>query len=87
MSACVYTDGNVIACHTYVIYARWPLFSSILEKQLAVILRRSSSNRSARDMADPDRAEERSDAGGPPGAPGGRLLSLLGLPVLPLPLE
>lgn len=68
-------------------YAHWPSSGSILEKQLAVILRLSSSNLSARDIAEPERAEERSEEGGPPGAPGGRLLSLLGLPVLPVPLE
>jgi hypothetical protein len=65
---------------------RVPLGSS-LEKQLAVILRLSSSNFSARDMPAPDGAEERSEEGGPPGAPGGRRLSLLALPVLPVPLE
>lgn len=67
-------------------HVHWPSSVSILEKQLAVILLLSSSNRSARDMADPDLAEERSDAIDPEGACGGRRLSLLGLPVPEPPL-
>ena len=56
---------------------RW-LWSSTFAKQLSVIRFLSSSNRSARDMADAPVAELEID-GGPPGAPGGRRFSPLGL--------
>jgi hypothetical protein len=53
--------------------------ASSLPKQLDVILLRSSSNLSARDMVDRDEEPPEEGGGGPPGAPGGRRLSLLGL--------
>jgi hypothetical protein len=52
--------------------------SSTLAKQLSVMRRRSSSKRSARDMPEVAVMELADDAG-PPGAPGGRRDSLLGL--------